>query len=131
MSEETTTPFQWAQDVFKSSPDAWNDINQATAPMSVDQIDLANATALEQFDKKRLFLSLFTTPEGSQFLDYLREETVEKPAFTPGVADSAAMGYTREGQNSIYRWIRDWMDQALHDPPKLIPYPSTGEQTDE
>lgn len=50
-----------------------------------------------------LIARTFATAEGARVLAWLREVTIESPAWVPG--QEASFGFAREGQNSIVREI--------------------------
>lgn len=50
-----------------------------------------------------IFARTFASQEGKQTLAWLRQVTIEVPAWVPG--QDASYGYAREGQNSLVREI--------------------------
>ena len=57
-----------------------------------------------------LIARTFSTEEGRQVLAWLRERTIETPAWVPG--QEASFGFAREGQNSIVREIERRMERG-------------------
>lgn len=65
----------------------------------------------------KLFHSTFSKGSGVKVLKILRDMTIEQPCFNPEVGESAArQGFTREGQNSIVRYIEQQMQIAEEGP---------------
>lgn len=81
MSEEATG-WDWFQPTANVSTDAVRPSNE--------EIDVAISRC-------------FGTYEGQRVLAWLREVTIEQPAFVPGM--DASHGFAREGQNSLVREI--------------------------
>ena len=57
-----------------------------------------------------LIARTFGTEEGRQVLAWLRQATIETPAWVPG--QDASFGYAREGQNSLVREIERRIERA-------------------
>jgi hypothetical protein len=57
-----------------------------------------------------LITRTFSTEEGRQVLAWLRQVTIEVPAWVPG--QEASYGYAREGQNSLVREIERRMERG-------------------
>jgi hypothetical protein len=57
-----------------------------------------------------LIARTFGTPEGKQVLTWLRQATIETPAWVPG--HDASYGFAREGQNSLVREIERRIGRA-------------------
>lgn len=59
----------------------------------------------------------FAGGTGAIVLDWLRDMTIEKPSFNPSSPNATVEGFTREGQNSIYRELVRRMRAAEDGPP--------------
>lgn len=57
-----------------------------------------------------LIARAFSTEEGRQVLAWLRQVTIEVPAWVPG--QEASYGYAREGQNSLVRELERRMERG-------------------
>ena len=87
--------------------------NIGRAPSAEEQEAAAKAQASIVSD----FVSVFTTPQGRRVLQYLRDNTIEKPTFVqpmPG-SDGLAMQKgqdLREGENNLVRRIEKMIKQG-------------------
>ncbi len=52
----------------------------------------------------------FSTPSGRKVMAHLRNMTIEQPCWYPGA--DASHGYSREGQDSIVRYIEQCIQRA-------------------
>jgi hypothetical protein len=72
----------------------------------------------EQYRVDRMLYAAFSDGPGAEALAHLRDMTIHQPAFVPGSGVDAIMqGFTREGQNSIVRYIDMRMRRAEQGPP--------------
>jgi hypothetical protein len=70
------------------------------------------------FQLSRSIAATFGSGTGALVLAWLRERTIEQPAFNPDAGPMAAsQGFFREGQNSIYREIVRRIAEAREGPP--------------
>lgn len=60
------------------------------------------------------FCNLFGTSDGKKVLQNLRSKTIEEPTWCSSMPHDEAIhhGFMREGQNSVYRYIVDMIDNA-------------------
>jgi len=79
----------------------WNEIENAPA-IAKEQQEEARA---KQMEEAKVVSRAMLTPEGQAFLNWLRIKTIDLPSFVPG-PHASDQGFTREGQNSIYREIK-------------------------
>lgn len=66
------------------------------------------AKALERYQNAKRIADAFTGEKGRACLDFLREQTVLAetwPSVGLGHDNAVAMGFFREGQNALVRWI--------------------------
>jgi hypothetical protein len=70
----------------------------------------ASDPAAAKQDIDILITRTFSTEEGRQVLAWLRQVTIEVPAWVPG--QEASYGYAREGQNSLVREIERRMERG-------------------
>lgn len=70
----------------------------------------AEQTGDHRQDIDILIARTFSTEEGRQVLAWLRQVTIETPAWVPG--QEASYGFAREGQNSIVREIERRMERG-------------------
>jgi hypothetical protein len=79
-----------------------------------DFFDAAEASNADEKPAKQdidiLMARAFGSPEGKQVLAWLRDVTIEVPAWVPG--QDASYGYAREGQNSLVREIERRIERA-------------------
>lgn len=75
------------------------------------------AKTLEQYENDTIVAKAFSTASGKQALELIRERTIEQPAFRPDIANPAEMGYFREGENNMYRWILNCIRRSGDGPP--------------
>lgn len=71
-----------------------------------EQAEENNKIIQEQENElNKLFVRVLNTEDGKKFLEYHTKNTVDKPTFFPqmGLDNGAAMGFYRDGQNSIVR----------------------------
>lgn len=61
-------------------------------------------------DMDRLCLRVFGTEDGQRLFKWLREQTVEQPAWTPGT--DASYGYFLEGRCSLVKEIEARINRA-------------------
>ncbi len=62
----------------------------------------------------------FSTPEGQIALQRLRQATIQAATFDAdlGLLNGIAMGFAREGQNSVIRYIENCIRRAEEGPPE-------------
>lgn len=81
----------------------------------MDALDELSALTPEQqqarMDAVRVIAQPFLTDEGRRCLMALRAMTIEQPAWVPG--QDASHGYSREGQDSIIRYIEQCIKTAM------------------
>lgn len=75
-----------------------------------DAAPAANTEPQPKQDIDILMARTFGTEEGRQVLAWLRQATIETPAWMPG--QDASFGYAREGQNSLVREIERRIERA-------------------
>ncbi|QDP60357.1 MAG: hypothetical protein Unbinned4509contig1000_27 [Prokaryotic dsDNA virus sp.] len=94
-------------------------MNQAERIRSINDIgwDGVDASPTLKFENKdlqqeldMLFKRTFTSESGIKVLQHLESITLEQPSWVPG-ADSS-YGFSREGQNSLVREIKQRMKRA-------------------
>ena len=94
-------------------------MNQADRIRSINDIgwDGVDATPALKFENKDLqqeldflFSRTFSTEAGKKVLEHLISITLDQPSWVPG-ADSS-YGFSREGQNSLVREIKQRMKRA-------------------
>jgi hypothetical protein len=61
-------------------------------------------------DTDKLCLRVFGTEEGQKLLDWLRNQTIEQPAWSPGA--DASVGYFLEGRCSLVKEIESRIKRA-------------------
>tara|TARA_Y100000310_G_scaffold291453_1_gene319415 strand:+ start:5880 stop:6227 length:348 start_codon:yes stop_codon:yes gene_type:complete len=91
----------------------WAGVDAPTEVSSEEQ----ERAAEEDHKINRAIHRMFTTGTGPIVLEWLRTRTIEQPAFNPSIANPAEQGFTREGQNSIYREFVRRMRAAEDGPP--------------
>lgn len=91
---------------------------------SQDRADAARLrdAALQEREIILMVAAVFGSPQGRQLLAHMRSVTIEQPAFLPSsMADSRVtdrmdpvyLGFFREGENSIVRWLEQCVRQAM------------------
>ena len=88
-----------AQDAAAWLESGWSGLD---APSALSEEEQERA-AEEDHNINRAIHRVFTTGTGPIVLEWLRTRTIEQPAFNPKITNAAEQGFTREGQNSIYR----------------------------
>jgi len=81
-----------------------------------EQAKVANeAMQAKENELNKLHVRVFNTEDGQKLLDYYRKNTIEQPTFFPnlGFENGAAMGFHRDGQNSIIREITIRMKRGI------------------
>ena len=66
-----------------------------------------------------------TTADGKVLFDFLRHKTIEAPTFAPGIPYAAEVGFMREGENNIYRWLVRCVNRASRPEKKGAPNVNT------
>ena len=79
----------------------WNEIENAPE-LAKEQQEAAHA---KQLEAAKIVSRAMLTSEGQAFMNWLKMKTVDLPCFVAG-QHAAEQGFTREGQNSIYREIK-------------------------
>ena len=75
---------------------------------------------LQRHREDKAFHAVFTKGRGPEVLEILRAMTIEQPCFNPEAGENAAaMGFTREGQNSVIREIQTRIERAEEGPPSV------------
>jgi hypothetical protein len=69
--------------------------------------EATEAMQAQENELNKLHVRVFNTEDGKKLLDYYRTNTTDLPTFLPnlGFENGAAMGFHRDGQNSIIREI--------------------------
>lgn len=91
----------------------WDQLQKLISGKTVDPDELKQRQA--EAEERRLYFEgmtyrTFSTGEGRLWLvEYLKPVTIEQPCYVLGQDSGFAdrMGWIREGQNTIYRYIRD------------------------
>ena len=100
----------------------WPTVEGATAtPEQLAEMEAAKeGMELRRHNDAKIFHAAFSKGNGAKALKILRDMTIEQPCFNPEVGENAArMGFTREGQNSIVRYIEQQMQLAEEGPPTV------------
>lgn len=91
----------------------WDQLQKLISGKTVDPAELERQKA-EQEERRLYFEGMtyraFSTGDGRLWLvEYLKPVTVDQPGYVLGQDSQFAdrMGWIREGQNTIYRYIRD------------------------
>lgn len=68
----------------------------------------------ETYELALAFKHTFSTSNGKRVLQYLKSKTVDTTTWDPNLdyKKAIALGFTREGQNSIYRHIIEMIDSV-------------------
>lgn len=90
---------------------AWNPLGDIEAQAE----EAAEARRELQNEFNKLHVRVFTTDDGKKLLDQYRSELIESPSFVPemGAENGAALGFFREGQNSIIRQMTVRLKKGL------------------
>lgn len=108
--------------------EGWGGLNDVQSALGQND-EAAIEAAMQQYKTNKMIFDAFNSPEGALFLEHLRLMTIEQPSFVfassvtigdqIGVLQPEQQGMMREGQNSIYRYIVQSMEQAKKGPPQL------------
>lgn len=81
--------------------EGWSALDAISAEKEPDP-----AAVEADFALSKAIAATFSAGAGGEVLAWLRQRTIEQPAFNPDAGPMAAsQGFFREGQNSIYREI--------------------------
>lgn len=111
--------FDWMQ-----TPDAWDQIHEATRDMTPDEINQKNRRVMELWEESKIIFNCFSTTEGILALELIRKWTIETPTFLPGSPTSADYGFFRSGENNLYFEIQKRIKLGKEGPPDLITPPT-------
>ena len=91
--------------------------NQPTPEDLAEQEAQQQELSQQRRDEDKAFHAVFTKGRGPEVLQMLRDMTIEQPCFNPEAGENAAaMGFTREGQNSVVREIEARIVRAQETP---------------
>ena len=96
-------------DYLKLGGTGWGELQKLISGQTVDPAELERQKA-DAEERRHYFENLtyraFSTGDARIWLiEYLKHVTVEQPCYVLGTGPE--LGFIREGQNSVYRYIRD------------------------
>lgn len=86
---------------------SWQQLQKIMETPSKEELERRKTEAEEQrLYYQNLTYEAFSTPAGRLWLiEYLKHVTIDQPCYVLG--QDPSLGWIREGQNTIYRYIRD------------------------